>query len=376
MSGNNLSIANVINVSVATPQSGLGKYSPNNLAIFTRDTPDPVFSSGYKIYLSPTEVADDFGTGSATYSMANAVFSQQPNILAGGGYLVVIPFTSMETIDAAITRTKNLVEYFGIMCAELTTTDHMLAAAAVVQALNKIAFWFSYTPADIDPGGMLDQLTTGGFTKNRGLYYGNNLATALVMMASYAALGMSVNFDGSNTTLNMHMKTLSGVQPDPNMTQTLLNKAIAAGADTYVSIQGVPKVFCSGANVFFDRMFNLGWFVGAVTVAAFNVLAQNSTKIPQTESGMDILRGAVRQVCQQAVTNQFSAPGAWTNPVTFGNQQDLYLNVSQYGYYIYSTPIAQQSPASRADREAPLVQVALKEAGAIDSASIVINVNA
>ena len=90
---NQLSIGNFLNVSVATLQQGLNAFNTSNLAIFTRDACGSTFgTAGYKIYLSPQQVATDFGTNSNTYAMAVAIFSQQPNILAGGGYLTVIPY--------------------------------------------------------------------------------------------------------------------------------------------------------------------------------------------------------------------------------------------------------------------------------------------
>lgn len=377
MAGNQLALANVINISVSAAQQGAGQYNTSNIALFTTETPDPVFDDGYKIYLSPTEVGEDFGTESETFKMANAIFSQQPNILAGNGYLVVIPFELSETLDAAITRTADLVQYFGILSTQIESEVDMLAAAAVIQPLNKIGFFVQRLEASINPGGSIDLLRTGGFTQSRGLYYGaDNDSEALVMMASYAGRGLSVNFEGSNTTITMHLKDLTGVQPDPSMTQTILNKALAAGADTYVSLQGVPKVFCSGENLFFDQIYNLRWFVGALQIAGFNYLAQSSTKVPQTESGMDGLKGAYRNVCEQAVSNQYSAPGSWTSSTTFGNQQDFLQNISQRGYYIYSSPIASQLQATREAREAPLVQIALKEAGAIHKSNVVVYVNA
>lgn len=373
-----LQLTNVIEISVSAAQTGVSNYNTSNLAIFTSDTPGGGFGSlGYKIYLEPTEVATDFGSNSTTYKMALAVFSQQPNILAGGGYLVVIPLLSSETLAAAVTRTANLVQYFGLMSNTIESQADMLAAAAVVQALNKIVFLVQKASASIAPGGSLDLITTGGFSKSRGLYYGATLdVDAIIMQASYAGRALSVNFTGSNTTSTMHLKDLIGVQPDPSMTQTLLNQALAAGADTYVSLQGVAKVFCSGANFFYDQVYNLGWFVGALQVAGFNFLAESSTKVPQTESGMDGLKGAYRSVCEQAVSNEYSAPGQWNSPTTFGNQADLLANISQRGYYIYSTPIAQQSQADRTDRKAPLIQIALKEAGAIQSSTVIVNVNA
>lgn len=373
-----LALSNIINVSVSAAGAGAGAYNTSNIGLFTRDVAGGGFGSlGYKLYVGPSDVATDFGTGSNTYKMALAIFSQQPNILANRGYLAVIPYLTSETLDAAIIRTEDLVQYFGVMTAEITTQVHMLAAAATIQALNKIAFFVSRSTGDIAPGGMLDLLTTGGFTQSRGLYYGGAAdIDALIMMASYAGRGLSTDFEGSNTTQNMHLKDLLGVQPDPSMTQTLLNEAQAAGADVYASFQGVAKIYASGANKFLDQVYNLQWFVGAIQIAGFNVLAETGTKIPQTEQGVGSLKGAYRQVCEQGVTNQYLAPGAWNSPDFFGNQSDLIQNVAQRGYYIYSSPVALQSPVSRADREAPLIQIAVKEAGAIDSSTVIISVNA
>ncbi len=91
---------------------------------------------------------------------------------------------------------------------------------------------------------------------------------------------------------------------------------------------------------------------------------------------MDGLKGAYRAVCEQAVTNQYSAPGKWNSSTTFGNQGDFLQNIAQRGYYIYSVPIALQSQADREDRVAPLVQIALKEAGAIQESTVIVNINA
>lgn len=470
-----LPISNVINIQVSQPGAGAGEYNTSNLAIFTTDVPGGSFGLlGYKIYLEPSEVAIDFGSGSMTYAQALAVFSQQPNILANNGYLVVIPVgvetqsvafdgvaasgvfrlnfdgdqtadinwnditsviqtkvrtltgleeavvtgsiaagfsvamkglygdvpvmtvsnntlqtaglvainvtvtevTAGETIAEAVTRTEGLVQYFGLMGTDIYAQADLLAVAAVIQAMNKIGFFVSDDPTSVDPGGDLDLLRSGGLTHSRGLFYGGTITDPLVMQASYAGRALSTNFNGSNTTQTMHLKDLISVQPDDSMTQTLLNSCMTAGADSYPSIQGVPKVFCSGENDFFDNVYNLQWFVGALQISGFNYLAQTSTKIPQTENGMDGLKGAYRQVCEQGVTNQFLAPGTWTNPVTFGNQADLLQNVDQRGYYIYSVPVSQQSPASRAARQAPLVQIAAKYAGAIHSSTVIVNVNA
>src|SRR5690242_17604835 len=134
-----LSLSNVISISVSQTPTGISEFNTSNLALFTTDTPTPSFT--YKIYLDPSDVATDFGSGSTTYAMALSVFSQQPNILLPGGYLVIIPFTVSETLAAAITRTKTLVQYFGVMTTQIESQVDMLAAAAVIQANQMIGFF-------------------------------------------------------------------------------------------------------------------------------------------------------------------------------------------------------------------------------------------
>lgn len=375
MTTQQLSLANVITISVSQTPTGISAFNASNLALFTPDTPSPTFSSGYKIYLDPTQVGVDFGTNSTTYLMALAVFSQQPNILLPGGYLVIVPFTSSELLAAAITRALPLVQFFGVMAAQIEIQSDMLAAAAVIQANNLIGFFAQRTAADVAPGGSLDMLATGGFTQSRGLLYIDTAVNALVFQASFAGRALSTVFNGSNTTQNMHLKQLAGVQPDPGMTQTILTAAGLAGADCYVSLQGFVCVFESGANKYFDQIYNLQAFAGALKVAGFNFLAGASTKIPQTEGSMDNFKGAYRVVCQQYVANQYLAPGTWNSPSYFGNQADFISNVAQFGYYIYSAPISQQLQVDRVARKAPLIEIACKEAGAINSGSVLVLVN-
>lgn len=324
------------------------------------------------------------------YGAAPSMFTIPTNTLMTSApaaiTITVATPTAGETIGAAITRTSTLVQYFGMIVDETITqignTD-VLAAAAIVQAMNKIAFWVSYTESDIQPSGTISEFATGSLSQSRGLYYGDNTVVsgyvglnALLMMSAYASRGLSVNFSGSNTTTTMNLKTLATIQPDPTMSQTIFNEANTSGADIYPSIQGDSAIISNGANSFFDQVYNQRWFVGALQVAGYNYLAQTSTKVPQTEQGMDGLKGAYAGVCLQGITNGYLAPGTWTSPTTFGNQALLLANISQQGFYIYSQPIAQQLQTARAARQAPLVQIAVKEAGAIQTSSVIVYVNA
>lgn len=481
-------LSTVVDVSVATPPTSVNEYNTSNLAIMTSELPNlGTFGSlGYALYNSPTQVGVDFGSSSRTFQMANAIFAQNPNILLGGGQLIVIlqevatqtltfsgipasgateftwggnstieesaPFTAAsiqaalrtlpglsgvtvtgsgttyavvmngvygtapslisltantlltggsvsvtltsavnsggESIGAAITRTQGLVQYFGVLSnhtlAIIGQTD-LLAAAIIVQALPLLFFPVSYATADILPGGMIDLVRQASDTQTRCLFYEDSSSggiNAVLYAAAYAGLALSVNFDGSLTTITMNLKQLSGIVPDPNITPTFRADAIAAGADVYlafgqtaVSGSAVGDVLTSGTNQFFDNIYNILWFSGAIQVAYFNYLALTSTKILQTEEGMTGLKNALRQICLQGVNNGFLAPGTWNSPTTFGNLTAFYANIAQTGFYIYSSPISQQSETDRANRKAPLVQIAIKYAGALQSGQVIINVN-
>lgn len=373
-----INISHVINVGVAAPQKGLSAYNTSNLLLLSSETPAESFGTdGYKIYRGYSDLAADFGTSSKTAELGAVIFSQTPNILSGGGYLVVVPLLEDETLAAAFTRAKGLVNFFGIISDKQFEEADILAAATAVQASdnrNLLGIVASDEAAVAPTTGICDKIRAANLSKTRCLYYGNS-DTANSFLAAYFSRALSVDFNGSNTTQTMHLKDLSGVEPDASMTENLLAKCQAAGADVYASIEGVAKVFTSGANDFFDNVYNLQWFTGALQVAYFNTLAKTATKVSQTEAGMSLLKSNMAQVCIQAVTNGYAAPGVWTRPDTFGDPEDLKRNIEDFGWFIYSLPVTQQLQAQREERIAPLTQIALKQAGAFHSGNVMVYIN-
>jgi hypothetical protein len=373
---NPIDISNVVTISVSEAPAGLSDFQVNNLLILTRET--AVVSPGnFGVYLNPTDVGTDWGTSSEVYAMANLIFSQQPNIITGGGSLIIAAQGSSETLAAAIARLEPLVFFGGVLWAGYAPSDgDILAAGAVVQPLRKMLFASSYLAASVDTGEIFDDVKAAGYTYVRCLLYTISAQSARYMAAAYAGRAMSTDFSGSLTTATMHMKELVGVLPDPSITQAILNKCKTVGADVYINIGGLSKVFCTGGNTYYDSVYNLTWLVFALQVAGFNAIATTSTKLPQTETGMAVLRGAYLNVLTQAVVNGYSAPGTWNGAIPFGSPAVFARNVAQLGFYLYSAPVSTQSQADRLARKAPLVQIAVKEAGAIQSSSVIVNVQA
>lgn len=386
---NNLSLSNVINVTLVPSVSGLAEFNTANLLLYSTESPlvNANFTEDYRIYRNASSVAEDFGVDSLTYKMAVAVFSQAPNILSNSGALIIALKKNSESQAEAFNRLKTKVLFCGWLTTDSIANDMVANAvaedsssanesslsAAVNAENNKINFIVSNVQSDI--AGVMTDIKNASLKKTRCLFYGGTETEAKVMMAAYVSRAMSTVFEASLTTQTMHLKALTGVLPDPIMTETLLSACKEAGVDVYVSIEGVACVFSNGANGFFDEVFNELWFVNAIQVAGFNYLRQTGTKVPQTEAGMTGLKNAYAQVCVRGVNNGFIGAGEWTSPDIFGNPDLFKRNIEVSGFYIYSTPVAQQSKADREARKAPLVQIAVKTAGAIHSTDVMIYVN-
>lgn len=371
-----LPITEIINISVSQTPVGLGEFNVNNVAYFTTSAflSNPN-SDVFRSYVSAASVGTDFGTNTETYQQAVAFFSQVPNVLNGGGQLIIFPRVSTETLDAAILRCLNLVFFVGIISDFYPViSSGGLALSTDVQAYgNKILMLPSATYSDV--AGAFTAIQNSGNYATRCLYYSTSALTARLFAAAYAGRAFATNFDQANGTLTMNLKQLVTVVPDETITQTQYNAMLIAGVDFYADIAGAPAVISTGGNRYFDQVYNQIWFVSAAQVAGFNALAMTTGKVPQTEPGMSVLKSAYRAVCDQAVSNAYVAPGTWTSPNTFGNQADFISNVLQKGYYIYSTPVSQQSATARATRVAPLIQIALKEAGAIQESTVIVQIN-
>lgn len=283
-----------------------------------------------------------------------------------------------ETYSQAISRLAGKLYFNGILTTRFTSNAELVEASNTVQALvpERILFAESNSMDSILADGLFSQIYTNYFTKCLLYTYGEDSDNNAKLFASaYASRLFSVNYSGSNTTITMNLKDLVGIQADTNISETVLAQASAYGVDVFASVEGLPKVLSNKAGSYFiDQVQNSIWFKNAVQRAVFNTLGQTRTKIPQTEAGMQILINAISDVEKQAVANGYCAPGKWNSPDTFGVLEDFHRNVEDNGYYNYHLPIRLQQQAEREQRKAPLVQIAIKEAGAVHSAGVIIYV--
>lgn len=382
-------ISNVINTSISQAPAGLEGYNVNSFLYLSAVQPVSKWNTeAYRIYKAATDVGKDFGTDSSTYKDAVMIFSQKPNLLAGNGYLIIAPLIVtgespsevVESLSDALNRVKAQIYFGGWMTNKKAEAEEVIAAAQLNETLESIYLLGSGDAADFTAEtGLFDKVSKLSLSRTKLLYYGDsteNLDNMRGFVSAYAGRGFSVNFAAQNSTITMNLKDLVGVSPDSTVTEAIYQNAEQLGVDMYVAYNGLPKIVSNGNPLYFDDIYNRLWFELTMRVELFNALATTSTKIPQTETGMNNLKSAARAVCQRGVYNGFMAPGTWNGTDTFGDQDDFYRNIEDFGFYVYSAPVSQQSQSERETRVAPVVQVACKQAGAIHKMNLIINFEA
>lgn len=372
----------VVSATAVAASQGLQPLQLGTILILTDDTPVQSLTEDYMISRTASSIGQAFGTTSETFAMANAIFAQNPNILNAGGYVIVAPYSSAEeTTAAALARIQAQIYFEGILTTRDLSTSEATAASNYVESMeNSILFLTDTVSTSLASGGLFYALKDN--EKTRKLLYlsggvSNVKAYARRFAAAFASRGLSVNYEGQNSTLTMTYKDLAGVPVDTNISETILNTCQTIGADVYCSVEGLAKVLSfKQGGLYFDELTNQIWLRTAIQRAVANVLFTTRNKIPQTTEGVASLVNAINGVLNQGIINGMLAPGEWNSSDTFGVLEDFHRCIRTYGYYVYFTPIAEQAQAEREQRKCPVISIAAKESGAIEHASIMIYLEA
>lgn len=347
---------------------GVDVSKDDNALVFTSDTTG--ITSTVKITATPGGAGTDlYGASYLNGATATAV-DGLPEI------------TDIETTAEAIQRISEQIYADGILTTRVLPQAEAVEASNLVEGMQNSILFITDTDTDtLESDGLFYQLQNNDNTRKLLYLTGDDIATrranAKLFAAAFASRGLSVNYAGSNSTLTMTYKDLVNVPTDTNINETVLNKCEQIGADVYCSIEGLAKVISfKQGGLYFDELANQIWLRTTIQTTVANVLFTTRNKIPQTTQGVNILVNAVLGVLNQGVINGMIAAGEWNSPDTFGVYDDFMRNIRTLGYYVYFTPIAEQSQADREARKCPVISVAVKQAGAIEHSNIIIYVEA
>jgi hypothetical protein len=272
--------------------------------------------------------------------------------------------------------------WYGIMFAATAsiTTTQSLAVSSFVEALNPTRMHGVTT----SNSGSISSLVTndlGSLMQAAG--YNQSMiqysSTTPYAIASMFGRMFSVDFTAQNSTIELMYRQQPGVTAE-NLTDTQANALQAKNINVYASYANGTSMIQYGvlsSGNFIDQTWGLDWFKNALQTAAFNLLYTAQTKIPQTDAGQNLLTGACSAVCGNqpggAVFNGLAGSGTWNSSTVFGSlQEGQFLPL---GFYIYAPSVDLQSESQRAARIAPTTQIALKLAGAFQTANVVVSVN-
>lgn len=278
----------------------------------------------------------------------------------------------IETKVESLTATKALINFKGSCFIDLVLNAEVDDIAAWAQANQSIVYnvFSGASYLAIDPANPVWAVKLASLTSFRSLYSksGNRK-----LAATYMARTHTVNFNAENSAITMNLKTLNA--PAESYSQTEIDAAKRVGLDLYTTIKDVPVVLTSPANDFVDNVYNLIAYIDAIQTDNFNLLKATGTKIPQTTRGVNQLVAQNEKTTRGFVRAGVFAPGTWSSPDSFGNIDTFNRNIEQFGFYVLAGLLKDQPQVDRQQRKSPVIQIAVKNAGAIHSADIIINFN-
>lgn len=327
-------------------------------------------------------VSDTTGATSAITYLTTATASVGTDISAllkgtAATATAVVDGIAAETALAGVQALANASgTWYGLVFACATFPDQTACesiAAYIEAATPSRIVGFTITDTGVldaeDDTDLASVLSAADYRRSCCVYSANPYA-----VASLFARAFSVNFSGSKTVLTLMYKVLPGVTSE-TLTATQADTLKAKRCNVYAAFSNDTAIVLYGVmsgDAYIDEQHGLDWLANAVQTALWNLLYTSKRKVPQTEAGQHQLVNEVTHVLAEAVENGLVAPGTW-NADGFGQlERGDYLSE---GFYVYSAPIDSQDQATREQRIAPPIQIAVKLAGAVHEVDAEIDVN-
>ena len=375
-----LPVSNVVNVDVImSPVAATGRNF-GALLILGTSTVIPV-TERIRQYSAIEDIGDDFGADSPEYEAATIFFSQspKPTLVYIGRWAKTLAegeAGAVETLLQAVNACLQYTNWYGLAIADsadLVEADVISVAAAIeASSLSRI---LAVTTADVNvlvswnTDNIGYKLKAADYSRTFWQYSSSSKYAAI----SAFGRAFTVNFTGNNTTITLKFKTEPGVTHE-TLTTAQASAIDAINGNVYVYYANDTAIIQQGVMAngdFFDERHGLDWLQNYVQTNLYNLLYTSTTKIPQTDAGVTRLMTNVEASLDQAVNNGLVAPGVWNGgPIGQIESGDTLTK----GYYVHADSVENQAQSDREARKSPVIQAAIKLAGAIHYADVQINV--
>jgi hypothetical protein len=294
---------------------------------------------------------------------------------ASSGSYVVQGMTAESALDAAALFDSQFGQtWYGLMMPEATDDDHEAVAGFIEATDTKHAY--GITSQD---GACLSLLSTSdimyrikalGYNKTA-VQYSSSSAYAI---ASWLARILTTDYTANSSTITLMFKDEPGVVAE-SLTETQMKAIEAKNGNVFVEYNNDTAIIEPGkmaSGEFADVIFGADALAVDLQTAHYNLLYTSPTKVPQTDGGLNLQKTTLESVLGRYVDNGFLAPGVWDQQ-GFGTIKEG--DFLPKGYYVFAPPIAKQSKPNRQARKSVTFQIAAKCAGAVQSASIQLNLS-
>lgn len=313
--------------------------------------------------------ATTYGSGTDISTLLGLTAATSIDLIPG--YNAETPVQCAEALSSLSTA------WYGLMFAAsvMPTDSQSLAVSAfiepqVITRLYGVTTQETATLSSLSNTDLASLMQASDYNQSMVQYSSTN-AYAIASMFGRA---FSVNFEAQNSTIDLMYKQQPGVIAE-NLTDAQGGVLESKNCNVYVSYDNDTSLIQFGimsGGQYIDTIQGVDWFQNAVQTNCFNVLYTSTTKVPQTDPGINQLTNACTSACDAAINNALAAPGTWNGPAFGSLQTGQYLKL---GYYVFTPSVSTQSQADRDARLAPPIQIALKLAGAVNQVDVLVNVN-
>lgn len=367
----NLPIDDIVKVVVTTAAAATPRNGFNVALIVGVSTHIPK-DERCRVYSGLAAMSEDgFTESDPEYKAANIYFAQTPapsKLVVG-----VRDSAEEETWVQAITacRAANN-DWYACYCAsdEALTADEHKAIAAFIETM-RAAYFFDDSSDEALTSGETDVfavIKAQSLTRSFGLYSKTKFAAAAAM-----GFAMGANNGTANSAYTMAYKSLALVTPD-DLTETQVGYLQGKNANYYTERGGTYNVLEQGVCAdggWFDELIGLDQLANDLQLGCMDLLANTRTKIPYTDAGVAQFILACNEVCADAVTRGFLAPGIWRGADVLSLESGDTLEA---GYLCQAESVADQPEDDKSLRKCPPIYVCVILAGAIHSVVIQVNV--
>lgn len=313
--------------------------------------------------------ADGWNGEEPEYLAAQLYFSQTPKprkVVIG--VWDVINETAVQAMAAC--RESNSEWYTGYAC-DVTKAEIIEIAKYIESALPPSTYVYTTSDSEVlsnTAGNIIEVLKKDGIQRTMGQY--STTDHAIMAIVGYA---MGANTQTSNSAYTLKFKKEVGVSTEI-LSGTQLIQLKNNNCNVYINRGSIYDLFEDGVmanGVPFDEVLNLDMLTNDIQAAVMDGL-QTSSKIPQTDPGMDNLLNRIKSPLEKHRNTGFIAPGVWNSaPILSVETGDIL----ERGYVLMCDSVNNQSQEDREARKAPPIYVLVKLAGAIEQVSIRVFVN-